>query len=91
MHCCKQLLAVYSKYFRKLFSEQETSSIKIADVSYNMFYLLMQQFYYQFCNDISGYEYDTLVELFVLANKFAISILQEKCERNIQVDENNFR
>ena len=36
------------------------------------------------------YDQETLLELFAMANKFSIPILQEKCEALINVNETNF-
>ncbi|KAL4487597.1 hypothetical protein ABPG72_017386 [Tetrahymena utriculariae] len=91
MYCNKQLLSYYSKYFRKHLSDPDLLIVKINDVSFTAFQLLIQQFYYQFTNDMPVYDYNTIIDLFNMANKFSIPILQEKCESLITISENNFK
>ena len=55
----RYLLSSFSRKFRNIFAESDVNIIKISDVNYSTFYLMIEQFYYIFKKNLK-YDFNTL-------------------------------
>eukprot|EP01017_Pseudomicrothorax_dubius_P025413 TRINITY_DN2747_c0_g1_i10.p1 TRINITY_DN2747_c0_g1~~TRINITY_DN2747_c0_g1_i10.p1 ORF type:complete len:567 (+),score=74.21 TRINITY_DN2747_c0_g1_i10:1708-3408(+) len=88
LYCNKRVLSRYAKNLYKLIPENEVSLVKISDVNFQTFSMMIEHLYHRMKSPLPG-DNNTYQEMILISNRFGIDSLQTECEKIVSINEGN--